>query len=201
MLYSEDKSIRLGGITLPGLIKKLEITQGGRIDEQSVEGSATKPKQPVGYEDAKIAIELILDSSPGEDVYAKLERIQQLFRKSKAPKPTPIALVCTEATLAGVSRVLFKDFKYNRTNKTDQFAATLELWEYVPVVVTATKAVNVSPGPTVPLNPNYQDYLAQRGTAPGTTRQLQTWKPLVSPAVDKPPSQAWVNEFFSATGR
>ena len=38
-------------------------TETAKVDEQEVEGSATKPKQATGYEDAKVIIELISLSS------------------------------------------------------------------------------------------------------------------------------------------
>ena len=37
MIYQEDQLIRLGGVTLPGLVKKLEIKCAAAIDEVEVE--------------------------------------------------------------------------------------------------------------------------------------------------------------------
>ena len=82
MIYQEDQLIRLGGVTLPGLVKKLEIKCAAAIDEVEVEGSAVKPKQAVGYEDAKVTIELIIDATANETALQKLTRINNLFKAS-----------------------------------------------------------------------------------------------------------------------
>ena len=56
MIYVEDELIKLNGVVLPGLIKSIEVTETAKVDEQEVEGSATKPKQATGYEDEKVNI-------------------------------------------------------------------------------------------------------------------------------------------------
>ena len=57
MIFIEDERIKLNGVVLPGLIKSIEVTETAKVDEQEVEGSATKPKQATGYEDAQVIIE------------------------------------------------------------------------------------------------------------------------------------------------
>lgn len=176
MILQEDKLIRLGGATLPGLVKKLEITTSARIDEAEVEGSPVKPKQAVGYEDAKIVIELIVDDTSGERAIRKLERIQQLYRSSGAKKPKPVDIVCKEAKAAGVSKVLIKDCKINRSNKTGQYAVTLELWEYIPFTISASNSTSAAqiPQTSYGLSGSYQSYLdSSRGSAP-TGKLAQT---------------------------
>ena len=66
MIYVEDELIKLNGVVLPGLVKSIEVIETAKVDEQEVEGSATKPKQATGYEDAKVNIELIIDDTPSE---------------------------------------------------------------------------------------------------------------------------------------
>ena len=53
MIYTEDQIVKVNGVVLPGLVKSIEVKESAQIDEQEVEGSATKPKQATGYEDAK----------------------------------------------------------------------------------------------------------------------------------------------------
>lgn len=76
MIFIEDERIKLNGVVLPGLVKSIEVTETAKVDEQEVEGSATKPKQATGYEDAKVNIELTATNAvvitPDQDV--KLER-------------------------------------------------------------------------------------------------------------------------------
>ncbi|RKJ56853.1 transcriptional regulator, partial [Butyricicoccus sp. 1XD8-22] len=71
MIYVEDERIKLNGVVLPGLLKSIEVTEGAKVDEQEVEGSATKPKQATGYEDAKVNIELILDDTQTQTKYER----------------------------------------------------------------------------------------------------------------------------------
>ena len=175
MILQEDKLIRLGGVTLPGLTKKLEITTSARIDEAEVEGSPIKPKQAVGYEDAKIIVELIIDDTSGERAIRKLERIQQLYRSGGAKKPSPVAIVCKEASAAGVDKVLIKDCKITKNNKSGQYAVTLELWEYIPFVISTASSSAAAQAPqTSGLTDSYQEYLSgSRGSAP-TGKLAQT---------------------------
>lgn len=49
MIYTEDQIVKVNGVVLPGLVKSIEVKESAQIDEQEVEGSATKPKQATGY--------------------------------------------------------------------------------------------------------------------------------------------------------
>ena len=49
MIYVEDQLVKVNGVVLPGLVKSIEVKESAKIDEQEVEGSATKPKQATGY--------------------------------------------------------------------------------------------------------------------------------------------------------
>lgn len=71
MIYVEDQTIKLNGVVLPGLVKSIEVTESAKVDEQEVEGSATKPKQATGYEDAKVNIELIIDDTQSATKYQR----------------------------------------------------------------------------------------------------------------------------------
>lgn len=63
MIFIEDELIKLNGVVLPGLVKSIEVTETAKVDEREVEGSAVRPKQATGYEDAKVNIELIIDDT------------------------------------------------------------------------------------------------------------------------------------------
>lgn len=165
MIFSEDQTIKLGGVTLPGLVKKVEVKASAAIDEVDVEGSAVKPKQPVGYEDSKVTIELVVDATANETALEKITRINTLYKATGQTVPQPLLLVCSEAAAIGLTTVLFKDFEFNKTNKSEQYAAKLTLWEYIPVVITATLGVSTTAEPE--LSDDYRSYLNdERGAAP-----------------------------------
>lgn len=140
MIYVEDQSVKVNGVVLPGLVKKIEVKEAAKIDEQEVEGSAAKPKQAVGYEDAKITVELILDDTPTRTKYQALETIRAIFRKPGQTVPQPIPIVSEDTAIHGIDKVLFKCFGHVTESKKEQLAVSLEFLEYIPQTIKATKA-------------------------------------------------------------
>ncbi len=167
MIFLEDNCIKAGGVTLPGVVKSIEITREAAIDEVEVKGAAVKPKQAVGYEDATVKVELIIGDTTAEQAQAKAARIHTLFRPKGQKVPQPMPMVSAETAAAGISKVLFRQVTVKRESKSDLWTATLEFMEYAPLVITATKASSSSATGSVGLTDNYKQYLAQdRGTAP-----------------------------------
>lgn len=137
MIYVEDQIVKLNGVVLPGLVKSIEVKESAQIDEQEVEGSATKPKQAVGYEDAKVNIELIVDDTPAQTKYQRLEAVRALFRKPGQTVPQPIPIVSEDTAKHGIDKVLFKGISHKAEAKKEQLAVTLEFWEFVPQTIQA----------------------------------------------------------------
>ena len=165
MIYMEDQCIKLNGVVLPGLVKSIEVTESARIDEQEVEGSAVKPKQAVGYEDAKVNIELILDDTESQTKYQRLAVLRAAFRAPGQSVPQPIPIVSEDASAHGIERVLFKKLTHKAENKKGQLPVTLELWEYIPQTITAKKAGSSSASSN--LSKEYRRYLGSgRGNSP-----------------------------------
>lgn len=146
MIFVEDQLVKVGGVVLPGLVKKIEVTGDAKIDEQEVEGSATKPKQAVGYEDAKVTIELILDDTPARGKYQALDIIRAIFRKPGQNVPEPISIISEDTAAHGIDKVLFKHIGHTYNVKTDQLVVSLEFWEYIPQTIKASKAGSSSTG-------------------------------------------------------
>ncbi len=172
MIYMEDQCIKLNGVVLPGLVKSIEITETARIDEQEVEGSAVKPKQAVGYEDAKVNIELILDDTESQTKYQRLAVLRAAFRAPGQSVPQPIPIISEDTTAHGIEKVLFKKLTHKAENKKGQLPVTLELWEYIPQTITAKKAGSASASAsassaTSNLSAEYRRYLGSgRGNSP-----------------------------------
>ncbi len=172
MIYMEDQYIKLNGVVLPGLVKSIEITETARIDEQEVEGSAVKPKQAVGYEDAKVNIELILDDTESQTKYQRLAVLRAAFRAPGQSVPQPIQIISEDTTAHGIEKVLFKKLTHKAENKKGQLPVTLELWEYIPQTITAKKAGSASDSASASsaasnLSAEYRRYLGSgRGNSP-----------------------------------
>lgn len=173
MIYTEDQLVKVNGVVLPGLVKSIEVKESAKIDEQEVEGSATKPKQATGYEDAKVNIELILDDTPTATKYQRLETVRALFRTPGQSVPQPIPIVGEDTAKHGIDKVLFKGITHKSEVKKDQLTVSLEFWEYVPQTIqtTSSSSGGSSGGKTAnqqtTLSSDYQKYLqANRGKSP-----------------------------------
>lgn len=177
MIYTEDQLVKMNGVVLPGLVKSIEVKESAKIDEQEVEGSATKPKQATGYEDAKVNIELILDDTPTATKYQRLETVRALFRTPGQSVPQPIPIVSEDTAKHGIDKVLFKGITHKSEVKKDQLTVSLEFWEYVPQTIQTTSSSSGSSsggssgGKTAnqqtTLSSDYQKYLqTNRGESP-----------------------------------
>lgn len=140
MIFVEDQLVKVNGVVLPGLVKSIEVKESAQIDEQEVEGSATKPKQATGYEDAKVNIELILDDTPNATKYQRLETLRAIFRKPGQSVPQPIPIISEDTAKHGIEKVLFKGLSHKAEAKKQQLTASLEFWEYVPQTIQTTKS-------------------------------------------------------------
>ena len=159
MVYQDDQTVKIDDVILPGLVKSMEIKNDAQVDEQEVEGQSKKPKQATGYEDAKINIELILEDTQDDAGTVTMTRIQ---------------IVCEDTAVRGISQVILKNMTHKAENKKQQITASLELWEYNTLIISAgrsasnsgaKKDASVSTGSM--LNEDYKSYLKDdRGTAP-----------------------------------
>ena len=177
MIYTEDQLVKVNGVVLPGLVKSIEVKESAKIDEQEVEGSATKPKQATGYEDAKVNIELILDDTPSQTKYQRLETVRAIFRTPGQSVPQPLPIVSEDTAKHGIDKVLFKGITHKSEAKKEQLTVSLEFWEYVPQTIQTTSSSSggssggssKSAGSAVQssLSADYKQYLqTNRGKSP-----------------------------------
>jgi hypothetical protein len=176
MIYVEDELIKLNGVVLPGLVKSIEVIETAKVDEQEVEGSATKPKQATGYEDAKVNIELIIDDTPSQTKYQRYATLRAIFRSPGQSVPQPIPIISEDTAAHGVEKVIFKKLSHKGENKCGQLTATLELWEYIPQTITAKSGSSSGSssgsgksggGAASNLKADYKSYLSnERGKSP-----------------------------------
>lgn len=175
MIHFEDERIKLGDTVLPGVVKSIEVTESAKVDEQEVEGSAVKPKQATGYEDAKVVIELIIDDTPTQGKYERYAALRRAFRQSGQSVPQPMTIICEDTAAHGIDKVIFKQLSHRGESKKGQLTATVELLEYIPQTITAKKTSSKKSGGTKKssgsgnsgLTKQYEDYLEKdRGRSP-----------------------------------
>lgn len=140
MIWVEDTQIKVGNVVLPGLFKSIEVTTEAEIDEQEVEGSNKKKKQATGYGDAKVTIELTLEEGVNETAEYKLQKVQNLFKKSGQTKPEVYNIISGHLASRGISKVIFKSLNSKEDNSKSKITVNLEFIEWEEMTVTATKA-------------------------------------------------------------
>lgn len=176
MIYFDDDTVKIGGVILPGIYKSIEVEHEAKIDEQTVEGSSSKPKQATGYDDAKINIELLLIDSEAATKEDKLQAIQELFKAEGQEKPQVHELISAHTAIRGAKQVIVKKVTSKETNKKDEITVAIELLQYDVMKITAASASGKgkkkgaasgsTPG-TLNLGENYKKYLnSSRGLAP-----------------------------------
>lgn len=175
LIFLDDDHVKIGGTVLPGIYKSIEVKTGAQVEEQEVKGSSAKPKQAIGYEDGKITIELSLEDGETETKEQKLERIQNLFRFKGQGRPEVHKIISAHTAARGITDVIFKELSTKETNKKEELTASIELWEYVPMTITASKGTRAksqkSSGGPSSLNKDYQSYVtSSRGSAPKTSQ-------------------------------
>lgn len=127
----------LGSVVLPVPPAAMRIRQVLKIDEIEIKGRSGKVKQPIGYEDAEITIELELcDREEGEVVVEtaseRLQKLQKLFRSSQEALPQPLDIVSPLTEACGIRQALFKEFEVH-DNELDYLTCTLQLTEFTSV--------------------------------------------------------------------
>ena len=97
----------IGSVTLPVPPRRMRIKQSLKIDEIEIKGRSGKIKQPIGYQDARITIDLeICDKEEGGNVVEtareRLEQVQRLFRSSREAIQEPQEIVSTLTDACGI---------------------------------------------------------------------------------------------------
>ena len=202
MIYVDESTIKIGGVILPGLFKSIEVNGDALIEEQKVEGRSKKPKQAIGFEDAKVNLELILHDGPTLTKLQKLEMIQNLFKKKGQSKPIVYEIVNEHTAARGITKVLFKNLTTKEQSKKDEMLVMIEFWEYDATTINATKntgktgssaKTSAKNAAKTNLNPDYKNYLNNnRGAAP----KLQN-KTAKTAATDNANTQAYKDKIFA----
>ena len=137
-LTNEDQiECLIGSVTLPVPPRRMRIKQSLKIDEIEIKGRSGKIKQPIGYKDAQITIDLeICDKEEGgivvETARERLEQVLRLFRSSREAIQEPQEIVSTLTDACGIRQVLIKELEVH-DNELDYISCTLQLTEFESV--------------------------------------------------------------------
>jgi len=137
LVNEEQIECMIGSVTLPVPPRSMRIKQALKIDEIEIKGRSGKVKQPVGYQDSEITLELeICDKEEGgrvvETARERFEQVQGLFRSSREALPEPQEIVSTLTDACGIRQVLIKEIEVH-DNELDYISCTLHLTEFESV--------------------------------------------------------------------
>ena len=137
LVNEEQIECLIGNVTLPVPPRHMRIKQALKIDEIDIQGRSGKIKQPIGYEDAQITIDLeICDKEEGGKVVQtareRFEQIQGMFRPSREAIQEPQEIVSTLTEACGIRQVLIKELEVH-DNELDFISCTLQLTEFESV--------------------------------------------------------------------
>ena len=127
--------VMIGDLILSVPPRQMKIKQTLKIDEIEIPGRSGKVKQPVGYEDSQITIELEI---PHEEIglqvvktaQERYKEIQTLFRPSPDTIQAPVPIVSSLTEACGIEQVLISDIDLRDDPEYDYLVCTLTLTEF-----------------------------------------------------------------------
>lgn len=144
MLFLQDDIIKLGGITLSGQVKKIEISQSAKIEEIQDDKGGTKATQPTGYEAAKITVNFVLEDMYGRSVQDQIADMQRLFRPYGQTAAQLLPVVSEDCAARGITEVYFRSLTTTDSISGSGRTASLEL--VTPVVASVQTKTAASGG-------------------------------------------------------
>lgn len=128
MLYVQEKVVKLGGVYLKGQVTSVEVQEAGSVYVAQDEKGRFKKSQPVGYENAKVMIDILLEDSKTATTLEQLTEMQRLFKPYGQDKPKLMKIVNEDCAARGISKVYFKNLTSKKVISESKRIASLELW-------------------------------------------------------------------------
>lgn len=128
MLYVHEKVAKLGGVYLGGQVSSVEIQEAATIYVAQDDKGKIKQTQPVGYENAKVLIDIILEDDPEKTALDQLTEMERLFRAPGQEQAKLFAIVNEDCAARGISEVYFKNLTSKQVVSESKRIASLELW-------------------------------------------------------------------------
>jgi len=131
--------VSLGGLILPVPPKSMKVKQSIKVDEIEIPGRSGKVKQPIGYQDSEVTLNLeipaiyengrIKESAPD-----RFQEIQNVFRESRDTTPRPLAIHSILTMSCGISQVLLSSVEVADSTM-DMVSVTMTLMEYESIEI------------------------------------------------------------------
>ena len=139
MLYVHEKVAKLGGILLGGQVSSVEIQESATIYVAQDDKGQVKKTQPVGYDNAKVLIDIILEDSPEATSLEQLTDMQRLFRASGQTQAKLFSIVNEECAARDINQVYFKSLTSKKVISESKRIVSLELWAPKVAKITVVK--------------------------------------------------------------
>ena len=104
MLYVQEKVVKLGGVYLGGQVTSVEIQEAGSVYVAQDEKGRFKKSQPVGYENGKVMIDILLEATKSASTLEQLTEMQRLFKPYGQSKPKLLPIVNEDCAARGITR-------------------------------------------------------------------------------------------------
>lgn len=120
--------VKLGGIYLEGQVTSVEVQEAGSVYVAQDEKGRYKKSQPVGYENAKVMIDILLEDTKTATTLEQLTEMQRLFKPYGQDKPKLLPIVNEDCAVRGITKVYFKSLTSKKVISESKRIASLELW-------------------------------------------------------------------------
>lgn len=128
MLYVQEKVVKLGGVYLGGQVTSVEIQEAGSVYVAQDEKGRFKKSQPVGYENGKVMIDILLEATKSASTLEQLTEMQRLFKPYGQSKPKLLPIVNEDCAARGITKVYFKNLTSKKVISESKRIVSLELW-------------------------------------------------------------------------
>jgi len=128
MLYIQDKVAKLGGVILGGQVSSVEVQESATIYTAQDDKGKVKKTQPVGYDNAKVMIDIVLEDGPDGTTIDQMINMQRLFKAQGQEQAMLFPIVNEDCSARGITQVYFKGFTTKKVISESKRIASLELW-------------------------------------------------------------------------
>lgn len=108
------ESVRVGKLTLPGVVTSIQVQGDLQLDEQDLENTNLKTLAVLGYTTQRVRVGLVLTAETQAELDRQVRQIQQVFQvdrvKASGAKLVPVRIVSPHLDARRVKVVVFDGF-------------------------------------------------------------------------------------------